>query len=314
MALSRRRGLAALLALLLLSGCGRIMPEDAEDTLDIYASFYPINALTELVTKDVPGVTVHCLVQPQDGCLRAYALSDWDGYLLAYAADAVVLGGRGLEQFEARLYEMGEQGPAVIAAFTDAKLYNEGGKESSETESHWEGANPHLYMSPEGAAQAARVIAKSLAELDPDHAQAYAENLERAETRLAELATGMRETAQDAAGSPVFLLNEALAYTALALGLEIKGWYPRESGAELSDNELAACLEALSASEARVVLIEKQAPTALAEALTEAGYAVARIDILSGGRESLGIEGYFSAQQANAQAVAEAFADQMENR
>ena len=71
---------------------------------------------------------------------------------------------------------------------------------------------------------------------------------------------------------------------------------------------LAACLETLRSGGAKVVLIEKQAPQALCEALEGAGYAVARMDILSTRRANEGAEGYFEAQRANAATLKEAIA------
>ncbi|OQA71062.1 MAG: hypothetical protein BWY35_02354 [Firmicutes bacterium ADurb.Bin248] len=61
--------------------------------------------------------------------------------------------------------------------------------------------------------------------------------------------------------------------------------------------------------DARVVLIEKQAPKALVDALTDAGYIVTKIDILSTGREDMGADGYFTAQLENARAIGRAFED-----
>ena len=303
------RGAALLLALMIcLSACGRLVPEDdAEDGLVIYASFYPVYALTELIVKDVPGVELHCLVQPQDGCLRNYALSDWDLYLLGSAADMVVIGGRGLEAFESSLYALGEQGPAVLTAFAELTLYNEAAGEGSEDSSHWETANPHAYMSPALAKDALEAIAEALSLYDPARASLYAENLQAGRKRLDDLETAMREAAADFRGRKVLVFNEALVYTAQALELEIDGWFSRESGQALSESEFARFQEAVAGSEARVVLVEKQAPASLIDQLESAGYCVARVDILSEIREASSADGYFAAQNASAEAVAEAF-------
>lgn len=61
--------------------------------------------------------------------------------------------------------------------------------------------------------------------------------------------------------------------------------------------------------DARVVLIEKQAPAALIEILEGAGYVVARVDVLSTGRPDMGADVYFTAQLANAEAIAQAFTE-----
>ena len=69
---------------------------------------------------------------------------------------------------------------------------------------------------------------------------------------------------------------------------------------------------AAARSGARVALVEKQAPPSLTETLEEAGYIVACLDVLSTCRADMGAEGYFTAQQENARAIAAAFAQKEE--
>ncbi|MBR0367110.1 MAG: zinc ABC transporter substrate-binding protein [Clostridia bacterium] len=304
----RRKGwVAALLLLaLMLSGC-RPLVSDAPKPLTVYATFYPIYALTDAVARGVPDMTLHCLTQPQDGCLRSYALSDWDIYLLS-TADAVIAGGRGLEAFESGLFAMGEKGPAVSAVLYNLELINtrqtHGG---AEAESHLDGPNPHLYMSVEGAKRIVESIAATLQTLDPGYDQTYIDNAAAAVGRLDELQSQAREITGDLSGKKVILMSEALIYVAKDYGLEVAGQFDREPGAALYGDDLAACLEALKAFASRVVLIEKQAPAALIRALEAAGYLVARIDNLSTHREDEGFGGYIEAQLNNARAVRRAF-------
>ena len=56
-----------------------------------------------------------------------------------------------------------------------------------------------------------------------------------------------------------------------------------------------------------MVLIERQAPQALIEALEAAGYAVARLDVMSTHREGEGFDQYIEIQRGNAQALRDAF-------
>ena len=74
------------------------------------------------------------------------------------------------------------------------------------------------------------------------------------------------------------------------------------------DNEINKCLDRLKATDCRVILIEKQAPQALTEALEGEGFSVARLDVLSAHRESEGFDAYVEAQSANARAILDAFA------
>ena len=304
----RRRWIAALLLLALtLSGC-RPLVENAPAHLTVYATFYPIYALTEAVTRGIPDLDLRCLVQPQDGCLRNYALSDWDIYLLA-SADAVIAGGRGLEAFESTLFSLGEKGPAVSAVLYNLELYNRTrtSHAGSESESHLDGPNPHLYMSFDGAKQIVESAAAMLQTLDPGYAQEYADNVEAACQQLDELRERALGIIGDLSGNGVILMNETLAYVARDYGLDIAGQFDRESGVGLYDSELEECLDQLKAFDARVVLIERQAPAALVDALRENGYAVALIDILSTHRADEGFDGYVQAQLNNARAIRRAF-------
>ena len=304
-----RRAVAIISMLLalaaLLSGCKRLVPED--ETISVYATFYPIYALTDAVMDGVPDAELHCLVQPQDGCLRDYALSDWDLALLASGADAVVAGGRGLESFEQTLFGWGESGPAIAAVLYNLELYNREESGDPEAESHLVGANPHLYMSIEGAKHIVESISASMLSLDPQYSEIYAQNVEAASSRLDGLTAENRALLADCVGRGVILMNEALVYVARDYELTVSDWIDRESGAAMSDNELAACLERLEKADAKVVLIEKQAPQALVEALEAAGYSVARIDVLSTHREGEGFERYIEIQRGNAQAIRAAF-------
>ena len=296
---------------LTMSACAPLVGEAPQES-QIYATFYPFYALTALLTENIEGLRLSCLVQPQDGCLRDYALSDWDLYLLS-GADLVIAGGRGLESFESTLQSLGASGPVVALTLYNTELYgqNEEAADGEEND-HFTGANPHLYMSIDGAKYILEGAASALAELYPQHAETVFSNMQAGEERLDALGTQMRATAANAEGGRVIVMNEALVYTAEELGLEIAGFYARESGQPLYEGDVDDCLEQLSSMDARVALVEKQTPHSLTEALEEAGYSVARLDVFSTGRADMGAEGYFAAQEENARAVAEAFARQEE--
>ena len=292
---------------LVLAGCRPLVVDDIE-ALSVYATFYPIYALTDAVMEGVPDAELHCLVQPQDGCLRNYQLSDWDAALLASGADAVMLGGRGLESFEDALFDWGDDGPAVSAILYNLELYDAGTTGDGEAESHFKGINPHLYMSLEGARQMIASIAAMLQSMDPRYAEAYAENAKKADAALAAAQSDARGVLEGCVGRRVAVLNEALVYPARDYGLEIAKALERESGDGMSGEALERCIEGLSGAEIDAVLIEKQAPQAFVEAIASAGFEVALMDVMSTHAEGEGFDAYLQIQAANARAVAEALA------
>ena len=302
----KRLMMLMLTASLLLCGCSPLVDED--QTIDLYASFYPLYALMEGLTRDIPDLHLHCLVQPQDGCLRDYALSDWDLYLLASSADAVIMGGRGLESFESTLFSLGDHGPAVSAVLYNLDLLNQDDAVTSDEEAtHFDGPNPHLYMSAAGAVQILESMNASLISLDPEYTAIYEANLEKARSKLEALQKEIQSISESIAGKKAIVMNEALAYTAADFKLETVLTIERESGTALYDSELDVCLETLTKEDAQVILIEKQAPETFVNRLQEAGYTVIRIDIFADHVIPGGFEDYLQTQKKNAEAIADAF-------
>lgn len=272
------------------------------ETINVYATFYPLYALTEMITDGVDGVNAMCLVQPQDGCLREYQLSDWDLALLLRSADAVIAGGRGLESFESTLFAFGETGPAITAVLYNMDLAHVHAVGiPDDAESHWSDDNPHIYMSVDGAIDISERIASFMQTSDPRFADVYRDNFDVAAEELRKLQDEMHEIADETAGTKAAVLNEACWYLAEEFELDAVLCYHRESGRDIDNRE--NLIDAVRNSGAELVLIEKQAPYGLVKALEVAGLQVVKLDILSTRSESEGAEGYFEAQLANAEAL-----------
>lgn len=297
--------LAALaLVAALLSGCN-LMAGVPEETR-VMTSFYPLYVLALNLTEGVPALTLSNLVQPQDGCPRSYALSDWDAALIA-GQDAIIIGGRGLEDFESALTGA-SRGPAVLTAMSGLTLYNNGETRNEES-SHLDGDNPWLFLSVPGAMEMAISIATGMAQLDESYAGLYADNLSDYLDRLENLADDMAHVMARAKPQPVALMHEGLGYLARQLGLEIALEYPREPGSDPYGNDLEDLLAALDDSGARIVLIERQAPQAFAEALEAEGFALVRIDTLMTHAADGDKTVYERVMLENAKAIAKALND-----
>ena len=291
---------------MLLTACTPIVSQEP-DVLTVYTTFYPIYALAEMVTDSVSDIELKCLVQPQDGCLRAYELSDWDIYMLAYGADAVIMGGCGLESFESTLEAYGESDLAVAEVLYGLDLtYGKAEVEDKEASGHWHGDNPHIYMSVSGAGQILEVLSGTLLTLDPENATLYAANAARYSGLLEELFTEITTITEGCRGKKTALMNEALVYVARDHQLDVVAQIERESGEALYASEMEECIRVLRERDAELVLIEQQAPVSLTSSLEAAGFEVAKIDILSTKGEIDGLDGYFDAQRRNAAELAEA--------
>jgi len=268
-------------ALMMLTGCYSLMTgEDALPTKYVSATFYPLYALTVNITKDVPALSVSCLTQPQDGCIRSYQLSDWD-WAVASNQDVILLGGRGLEAFESTLMQLPTR-PILISVLEGAALRTENaGSADDENTAHFIGENPWSFLSVAGAMEISLSIAADMAEVDELFAQKYHENLSEYMKRLDALIGDMSDIMAPAPYMPVAVLHEGLTYFAAQFGLDIVLVYPREPGADAFDNDLETLLDALSQSGAKTVFLEEHAPTHLVRALEEHGYSVARLDTLT---------------------------------
>ena len=293
-----RAGILLIVCALLITGCKPLVDEVPSE-YTVYASFYPVYALSEMILDGIPGMKLRVLAQPQDGCLRLYALSDWDAYLLSVSADAVILCGGGLEAFSDALYGMGENGPAVIQACDSLVLKNGG-----EGEDHFSGPNPWLFLSLDGAAQMTEAICANMIALDSLYERQYLENLDAAEERLARLKSDMKTVLDECDKSvKVALAHEGLTYFADEWNLNAVAVLRRESGEMASGDELNEMLARMEEGGARHVILEKQAPAELVRAFEDAGIVVIPFDTLSTGTEALGADGYFSAMSENARRV-----------
>jgi len=273
------------------------MPDPEPQT--VWASFYPVYALAAGVVSGVPNLTLSCIAQPQDGCIRAYSLSDWDAALVS-GADLFIIGGRGLESWESTLTA---GSVPVLTAMENLPLI--GADEAVTDESgHFDGPNPWIFLSVDGARSVTAAIAGGMAGLDPDFADLYAENLAAMNARFDALEADIGSALAGADLPGAILMQEGLCYFAQDTGIPAYIEIEREAGADMSDIEFADALSVMAESGYTLVLIERQAPQGIVEAIESEGYTVVLIDILTDHSQSEGTEGYFSAMLRNAQALA----------
>nr|WP_029069199.1 metal ABC transporter substrate-binding protein [Jonesia quinghaiensis] len=169
--MNAKRILAAALApTLLLAACST--PEQEDDTLNVLASFYPLEYLVQEIGQD--RVTVSSLTpqggEPHDLELAPAQTKDISGAdLVVYqsgfqsAVDKAVEARTPEHVFDAGVY-------ATLA------LTEDDGHDHSADDGHDHETDPHFWLDPKLYAQAAQDLAGELSEVDPEGAEQYQAN------------------------------------------------------------------------------------------------------------------------------------------
>ncbi len=288
---------ALILLCILLSGCIRIDP-DLPDPMPItvYTSFFPVYVLAEAITGDIPNLSVYCLTQPQNGCLRSYTLSDWDAALLA-GADVFV--SCGIE--DASFFNALSDTTATVDLSHNMPLIESSGTE----ESHFDGPNHWYFLSVSGMRSMLAVLAGAMAQLDPDCAALYEANRAAADEKLASLESEMKAVCSSGVPESAILMQEGLEYIAREAGIGQYLIIEREAGAPMGDNEDASALKRMKGSGFSTILIERQAPDSLVRLLEADGFTVIKLDIMNDHLPSDGLESYMNGMLRNAAAIAQ---------
>ncbi|MCM2578927.1 metal ABC transporter substrate-binding protein [Streptomyces meridianus] len=172
------RAVAGILALGLasLTACSSTGTADGrkDGTLNVVASFYPMEYLAERIGGDhvtvtgltKPGVEPHDLeINPR----QTAALAE---------ADAVVYLKNLQPAVDEAVIQSGTTSAVDAGSFTEQDTHGgEGDGHGHGAEEHGEGvADPHIWLDPVKYAEAARGVGKALEKADPDHASGYRKN------------------------------------------------------------------------------------------------------------------------------------------
>lgn len=268
----------------------------------IYASLPPVFALVEQLVRGIEEFTPLQLVQPQLDCIRLYDMSDWD-YVQLNGAETCVVWGEGLEGFADTLTSA-ETGPAVITLADAPAEFDALAQDMSDYDyyEHYTGTNPNSFMSIERMSAALDALNESLCMLYPAYAERFALNYAQArelmDAALAELES-LRASAPDGLCAALY---EGAPYALDELGMSWTYVYPREPASDVTGADLDELLSRLSESGADVVVLERQAPAALAEAIRAQGYQVRQISTLTTLNEPT-LDELLDAMLANARAL-----------
>lgn len=271
---------------LLLTGCSAppVNTDSSKDKLNIVATTTMLADLTAVIGGE--RVTVNGLMGPGIDP-HLYQASAGDVSLMQ-KADVVVYNGLHLEGKMGEIFEnLSSQGPAVICI--------EKGLDESMLLA-WENDNsihdPHIWFDVSLWKDAAKTVAKGLAEADPAGKADYEANLDAYLKELDETDTYIRGRAAELPESQRVLVtaHDAFQYFGKAYGFEVRGLQGISTDAEAGTADVSDLANFIVERQIKAIFVESSVPPKTIEAL-QAAVKAKGFDVSIGGElysDSLG--------------------------
>ncbi|TDL44348.1 metal ABC transporter substrate-binding protein [Kocuria rosea] len=298
----------SLTAALALSSCasGAGDPSTADggsgEALNVQASFYPLQYVTERVGGDLvqvesltpAGAEPHDLeLSPAavDGLRTADAVVYLSGFQPAvddavaqaapeHALDAVHAGVEGEDAHSAEEHGAAEESHTEEAHGDEAPAGEQEAEGTAGDDGHGhDGEDPHFWLDPDRLAAVATEVAHELAEVDPDNAAAYESNAEELTTELAALDEEFTEGLATCERDTIVVSHDAYGYLADKYDLEQVAIAGLDPDTEPSPARLAEIGEVVEAEGVTTVFSESLVNPKVAETLAaEHGIETAVLD------------------------------------
>ncbi|MFM6850352.1 MAG: metal ABC transporter substrate-binding protein [Terrabacter sp.] len=294
----------ALVATVLLAGCGQLGDTGSGSGRRAVASFYPLAWVTEQVAGD--GWSVDNLTQP------GQEPHDLDLTIAQTAAlesaDLVVLE----EGFQPAVDAAAENtDAAVLDAASVVDLLPAGETEEEHAEHAEEGhdhgdTDPHFWLDPLLVADFADAVADELGQVDPDGARTYADNAASLRTELEALDQDYTDGLASCERTTTVVSHQAFAYLA-RYGLELEPIAGLSPDAEPTAADLGRLQELIASDGVTTVFSERLVSAKMAETLADdLGVTTAVLDPIEGLSDATSDEDYLSLMRANLTALQQA--------
>ena len=286
--------LAAVITISILGGCAKngtadISATAAQKKFTIVTSFYPMYVATMNVAKDIDGVQVINLTNPQTGCLHDYQLTPQDLITLE-RADAFVVNGAGMEAFLDDAVKQ-QKNLKIVEASKGIELLKDKSGEY----------NAHVWVSVSNAIVQVRNIADQLSLINSGNAQKYRNNANLYITKLEELKQQMHVATHSLKNRDIITFHEAFPYFAKEFNLNIVAVIEREPGTAPSAKELANIIDTVKRTEVKALFAEPQYSKTAAQAIAKAtGAEIYSLDPLVTGNSGGNVyDDYIRTMKAN---------------
>lgn len=301
--------LALVPALLALPACGAGTAGGSQDgSLDVVASFYPMQFLAERIGGDHVSVTT--LTEPGVEPHEA-ELSPRQVARLTEADVVVYL--RGLQPAVDEAVEQADVAHVAEAtAFTtllEAGEEHEHGhaEEGGHGHEHADGLDPHLWLDPVRFADVARGVGDVMAEADPDHAAAYRRATDRLVAELTDLDEEFREGLADLDTRTFVTNHAAFGYLAHRYDLDEESVAGLDPESEPSGERLRELSDLARDNDVTTVFLEPSANDDTARTVADdLGLETAVLDPVESITEESPGEDYVEVMRANLDALRDA--------
>lgn len=287
---------ALLLPIALLAACSE---DDSSDGIAVVTSTYPLTFVAERVGGDHVDVTSLAKPgqEPHDlelGIQETAELTDAD--LFVYGA--------GLQPAVDEAAEQNAEGVVVEALETIAE--NDPAIGGARPSKVIEG-DPHFWLDPRAMGTVAQEVADQLAELDPDNAEDYRENVAELLGELVGVDGRTATALDDCERRVVVVSHDAFGYYGYRYDLELAPVAGLSPEAEPSPAHIAELQELIRSEGITTVFSETLASPKMAETLSaDLGLETAVLDPIEGLSDETADEDYLSLMRQNADVLAEA--------
>ncbi|MEU8704840.1 metal ABC transporter substrate-binding protein [Streptomyces sp. NPDC048565] len=308
---------AVALGLTALSACSTSDAAEggSDGTLDVVASFYPMQFLAEeiggshvsVTSLTKPGTEPHDLeLSPR----QIGGLSDADHILFLKGVqpavdDAVAQAGVENTVDAAKLTTLENHGSEVDAHDHGEDAEHEG--EEHEHEHEEAGLDPHIWLDPVKYAEVAKGVGKSLEKADPDNAADYRKNTDTLVSELDELNTAYTTGLKDTATKTFITTHSAFGYLAERYGLVQEGIAGLDPEAEPSPARIDEIHTVAEKNNATTVFFETLASDKTAKTLAkDLGLKTGVLDPLEGITDKSAGADYIEVMKSNLAALQKA--------
>ena len=291
---------------LALGGCAAFSDDAGDGDADgVAAAFYPLayatervaGGLVEVETLAQPGVEPHDLELSikETALIADAALVVYQEHFQPAVDDAIQQNARG---------EVLDVSEAADLITFESQHEHEAGEEEH-GHSH-EGEDPHFWLDPVRLADVGDAIADALADLDPDHADDYADNADALRADLEDLDAAYTSRLADCDRHTIVVSHDAFGYLG-KYGIHVAPIAGLSPDAEPTPSDLAALQNLIDSEGITTVFSERLAPPQLTETLADdAGVRTAVLDPIEGLTDDTADEDYLSLMEHNLAALEKA--------